>query len=266
LVSLTDTHCHLYLPQFYDDRKTVIQQAIDAGINRILVPGIDIKTSEQAINLCAIYPKVLYAAIGIHPNSKNDFNEKAIEQLKVLAKSEHVVAIGEIGLDYYRLVNSIDLQKFIFESQLELASELGLPVCIHNRDASKDVIEIVEERQALFQKRTHQSMLTGVFHSFNGSLGIANKILRLGFYLGITGPITYPSNHKLRNVIKKISIEKILVETDAPYLTPQPFRGQRNLPFYVKYVAQQISEIYPMDIESVKIITSKNAGDLFNWQ
>lgn len=266
MISLTDTHCHLYLPHFDNDRETVIKQAIDCGISKILVPGIDIKTSEQALNLCAIYPNVLYAAIGIHPNSKNDFNEKSIGRLKSLAKTDHVVAIGEIGLDYYRLENSIEQQKSMFQSQLDLAAELDLPVCIHNRDASEDVILIIEKWIDFFRERNHQSIPTGVFHSFNGKLVIANKIICLGFYLGITGPITYSSNRELCNVIKKLSIEKILIETDAPYLTPHPFCGQRNLPIYVKYVAQRLSELYQIEMESIEKITSKNANDLFNWQ
>ena len=266
MISLTDTHCHIYLPQFNNDRETVIKQAIDSGIRRILVPGIDIKTSEQALNLCAVYPNVLYAAIGIHPNSKNDFNEKSIEQLKSLAKSDHVVAIGEIGLDYYRMGNSIEQQKRMFQSQLDLAAELALPVCIHNRNSSEDIIEIVEKWLNLIRERNHQSISTGVFHSFNGTLETAKKIISLGFYLGITGPITYPSNREFRSVIKMLPLDNLLIETDAPYLTPHPFRGQRNLPIYVKYMAQKLSETYQIEIESIENITSKNANDLFKWK
>ncbi len=256
----------MYLPQFDDDRDTVVKQAIDAGVNKILIPGIDVRTSEQAIKLCAYYPNTLYAAIGIHPNSKNDFNKEAIAQLNILAKSEYVVAIGEIGLDYYRLVNPIDQQKAMFQSQLELASELGLPVCIHNRDAFEDIVDIVDKCQIFLQERNHQPIPYGVFHSFNGTLEIAKRIISIGFFLGITGPVTYPSNHEFRDVIKMLSLDNLLIETDAPYLPPQPFRGKRNIPFYVKYVAQQISEIYKIDIETVKNITSKNANKLFNWQ
>jgi TatD DNase family protein len=263
---LTDTHCHLYLPQFDADRKTVIEQAIDVGITRILIPGIDIKTSEQALNLCAVYPNVIYAAVGIHPNSKNDFTDKSIVQLETLAKSDHVVAIGEIGLDYYRLGNSIEQQKLIFQSQLELASKLDLPVCIHNRDASKDIIEITEKWRCHLMEKNQLFNYPGVFHSFSGSLELAKKILNFGFYIGLTGPITYPRNHELRETINSIPLNKILIETDSPYLPPQPFRGKRNLPVYVKYVAQQISEIQKMDIGSIISATTKNASDLFNWK
>jgi len=266
LISLTDTHCHLYLPQFDNDRDDVIKKAIDAGISKILVPGIDIKTSEQAINLCAIYPTVLYAAIGIHPNSKNNFNEKSIEQLKSLAKSDHVVAIGEIGLDYYQLENTPDYQKAIFQSQLDVSSELNLPVCIHNRNASEDVIEIVKKWQVSHREENNQNFPTGVFHSFAGSFEVANEIINLGFYLGITGPITYSKNHEFRSIIKMIPFDRILIETDSPYLTPHPFRGQRNQPVYVKYIAQALSDIYQMDLESIEIFTSKNANDIFHWE
>jgi len=263
--SLTDTHCHLYLPHFDNDRETIIKQAIDYGINKILVPGIDIATSEQALNLCAIYPNVVYAAIGIHPNSKNDYVEKSIEQLKTLAKSEHVVAIGEIGLDYYRLINSIEQQKRMMQFQLDIATELNLPVCIHNREASEDVIQIVEKWKDCFRGKNLPSNPTGVFHSFNGNLETANRIINLGFYLGITGSITFSSNRELGNVIKKISKEKILIETDAPYLTPHPFRGQRNIPVYVKYVAQKLSDLYQSELQLIENITSENADDLFKW-
>jgi TatD DNase family protein len=266
LYPLTDTHCHLYLPQFDDDRETVINQAIDAGITRILIPGIDIRTSEQALNLCAVYPNMIYAAVGIHPNSKNDFNEKSIVQLETLAKSDHVVAIGEIGLDYYRLGNSLEQQKLMFQSQLELASKLDLPVCIHNRDASNDIIEITEKWRGHFIEKNQQLNYPGVFHSFSGSLELAKKILNFDFYIGLTGSITYPRNHELRKTVNSIPLEKLLIETDSPYLPPHPFRGQRNLPVYVKYVAQQISEIKIMDIGSILSATTKNASDLFNWK
>jgi TatD DNase family protein len=266
LYPLTDTHCHLYLPQFDDDRKEVIEQAINSGITRILIPGIDIKTSEQALNLCAMFPNVLYAAVGIHPNSKNDFNEKSILQLETLAKSDHVVAIGEIGLDYYRLGNSLEQQKLMFQSQLELASKLDLPVCIHNRDASNDVLEITEKWRGHLIEKNQQLNYPGVFHSFSGSLELAKKTINFGFYLGLSGPITYPRNHELRKTVNSIPLEKLLIETDSPYLPPHPFRGQRNLPVYVKYVAQQISEIKIMDIGSILSATTKNASDLFNWK
>jgi TatD DNase family protein len=265
LISLTDTHCHLYLPQFDDDRDNVIKQAIDSGISRILVPGIDIRTSEQALNLCALYPTVLYAAVGIHPNSKNDFNEKSILQLETMAKSDHAVAIGEIGLDYYRLGNSIEYQKRMFRSQLEIASKLNLPVCIHNRDASKDIIEITENCGTHITEINAQFPSRGVFHSFSGSLELANKILNLGFYIGLTGPITYPGNIDLRKVVNTLPLDKLLIETDSPYLPPHPFRGQRNVPFYVKYIAQQLSEIKKMEISLIISATTKNASDLFRW-
>lgn len=266
MISLTDTHCHLYLPQFDLDRDDVIKKAIDSGITRILIPGIDIKTSEQALNLCAIYPKVLYAAIGIHPNSKMDFDEESIEKLKTLAKSDHVVAIGEIGLDYYRLGNPIANQKRMFQSQLEVSSEFNLPVCIHNRNASEDVIEIVEKWRVLNREKKKQTFPIGVFHSFTGSSDLANKILKLGFFLGVTGPITYPKNNDLRNVIKMLPLEKILIETDSPYLPPHPFRGQRNLPVFVKYIARELSNLFQLEMELIKYFTSKNANEIFHWE
>jgi TatD DNase family protein len=265
LISFTDTHCHLTLPQFDIDRFEVITKAIKLGLNKVLIPGIDLQSSEEAIKLCAIYPGKLFAAIGIHPNSKIDFSVESKNMLLALSKVNQVVAIGEIGLDYYRMSNPIDQQKDIFKMQLELASEINLPVCIHNRDATDDVIRITEEWLLIHKNDGNNLPIKGVFHSFNGNLDSAKQIISLGYFLGISGPITFPKNHEFEQVIQEAGIANLVVETDSPYLAPQPARGKRNLPEYVLYVIEKLSQIFQLPIEDVCRITNENAARLFQW-
>jgi TatD DNase family protein len=265
LISFTDTHCHLTLPQFDIDRFEVINRAIELGLNKLLIPAIDLKSSEDAIKLCAFYPEKLFAAIGIHPNSKIDFSVESKNELMALSKVNQVVAIGEIGLDYYRMVNPINKQKEIFKMQLELASELNLPVCIHNREATADIIRITEEWLDIRENDGTNIPIKGVFHSFNGNLESAKKIISLGFLLGISGPITFPRNHEFEQIIQEAGIANLVVETDAPYLAPQAVRGKRNLPEYVLYVIEKLSQVFQLPIEDVCRITNENAARLFRW-
>ena len=264
MIHFTDTHCHLTLPQFVPDRFEIIQGAINKGICKILIPGIDFQSSVEAIKLCALYPKVLYAAIGIHPNTTGDL-EQELKSIYSLSTQKPVVAIGEIGLDYYRQMNSKQVQMNILEQQLNFASERHLPVCIHNREASVDIIEILEN-WVNKQKNGLSGKVRGVFHSFSGNLQFAQKIIELGFMLGISGPITYPKNSNLAELIFKIGIENLVVETDAPYLAPQLYRGKRNLPEYVIQVIQKLSIIFELPMEKICQITNDNAARLFQWQ
>lgn len=259
-----DTHCHLTLPQFDIDRAKVIQRAIDNGINKILIPGIDVASSKQAIQLCAIYPDFLYAAVGIHPNTKIVDAIDNTQSILTVAKHPAVVAIGEIGLDYYRMGNSKSVQRYIFISHLEIAEVLNLPVCIHNRDAANDILDILERHLAKRNKKS-EIKINGVFHSFSGDFGTARRIIELGFLLGISGPITYPKNSGLADVVKKIGMDYLIIETDAPYLAPQKFRGKRNEPEFVLQVAEKISIILGLPIEKVSEISNKNAERLFHW-
>lgn len=260
-----DTHCHLTLPQFDIDRCEVIQRAIDIGIKKILIPGIDFASSQQAIQLCAIHPGFLNAAVGIHPNTNSDNLIDAIQLIATMADHPAVVAIGEIGLDYYRMSNPKSIQKQIFTDQLDIADNLNLPVCIHNRDAAHDILDILEKHLA---KRNHRvkRKINGVFHSFSGDLDTARRIIELGFLLGISGPITYPKNKGLVDVLKQIGIDHLVVETDAPYLAPQKVRGRRNQPEYVILVIEKLTEILGLPIDKVCDITNKNAERLFLWE
>ncbi len=260
-----DTHCHLTLPQFDIDRSMVIQRAIKIGIKKILIPGIDIVSSKQAIRLCETHPGFLYPSVGIHPNTNGDNFIEKIQSIAATAKHPAVVAIGEIGLDYYRMGNTKSIQQRVFKSQLEIADDRNLPVCIHNRDATNDILDILEKHLA---KRNHRvtRKINGVFHSFSGDLDTARRIIALGFLLGISGPITYPKNTGLADVVEQIGVDHLVVETDAPYLAPQKVRGQRNQPEYVLQVVEKLSMILDLPVKEVCQITNGNAERLFHWE
>jgi TatD DNase family protein len=266
---LVDTHCHLNFDLFDEDRDQTLARARQAGVERIVNPGVDLETSQSAVQLAARYPQV-YAAVGVHPNDIQDWDERLLDQLKELAGKPKVVAIGEIGLDYYRDESPHDLQKKVFWQQLELAAALDLPVIIHSRNASAenpqailDILDILEKWQA--QQVEHPSPL-GVLHSFSSDFEAARKAIKLNFLIGITGPVTFRNAPELRQLVKALPLETIVVETDAPFLTPHPYRGKRNEPGFVKLVADKIAEIHNLPFEEVANITKRNAGRLFNWR
>jgi TatD DNase family protein len=254
---------------FDEDRDQIVARARQAGVERIVNPGVDLETSWAAIRLAAQYPEV-FAAVGVHPNDIQDWDERQIDQLKELASNSKVVAVGEIGLDYYRDKTPHDLQKQVFRQQLDLAAALDLPVIIHSRNASAqdpqaihDILDILEKWQA--QQGQHPSPL-GVLHSFSSDFEAANKAIKLDFLIGITGPVTFRNAPELRQLVKELPLEKIVVETDAPFLTPHPYRGKRNEPGFVKLVAEKLAEIHNLPFEEVANITKRNAGRLFNWR
>jgi TatD DNase family protein len=261
-----DTHCHLNFPEFDLDRQLIIERAIKNGITRILIPGIDIDSSQTAIYYSQQYPMV-YAAVGIHPNSGESWTENSITELSRLAENQKVVAIGEIGLDYYRKFTAKNLQLEIFTKQLQLAKKLELPVIIHNREASKDILDLVQRwYQELIDDNMGLANNPGVMHSFSDDFNVAEQFIKLRFKIGITGPITFRNAELLREVVKKQELENILLETDAPYLTPHPFRGKRNEPANVKIIAEKIAEIKNRSITDVAQITSDGGNQLFNWR
>ena len=262
---LTDTHCHLDFNIFDLDRDDVIERAVDAGVARILIPGIDLASSRSAIQLAETH-ELIYAAVGIHPNEAERWDKETNKTLRRLAKSHKVVAIGEIGLDYYRERARHDRQKESFLRQLDLAAEFCLPVIIHNRDATSDMLPILcmwQEQLAL----TNNPLATrpGVLHSFSGDEFEAKTAMVHNFLIGVDGPITYQKADNLRRVIAMVPVEYILVETDSPFLTPHPFRCKRNEPGYVMYTVEKISELKNLPIEAVAGQTSANAGRIFQW-
>ena len=273
-MKLTDTHCHLDLEQFDADRDAVIQRAISAGLTRILIPSLTGTSSRAAVKLAESNP-MLYAAVGVHPNEAETWDGQTISSLKELAaQSLKVAAIGEIGLDYYWNKSPREEQISIFREQLNLAAELELPVVIHSREkedaeqgeCAEDLIKILEEWvSGLRSGNEALSQRPGVLHSFSGSAETAKRAINLGFYIGVTGPITYKNAEQKRQVIGNLPVERLLIETDAPYLAPEPHRGKRNEPAFVLHIADKIAEIKSHTPQEIAAATTENAARLFSW-
>ena len=259
---LADTHCHLTLPHFDSDRQQVLTRAKEEGVNRILVPGLDLASSRRAVELSQRYPEI-YAAVGIHPHNAKDWNHSTKQELRELAQSPKVVAIGEIGLDYYRDLSPREKQRSVFQDQLNLALEIELPVVIHNRNSIDDLMGCIGPWSA----RLPTSLISGsgVLHANSADLENTRKILEAGFFIGIAGPITYQKAEVLRRVTAELPLERLLLETDAPYLTPHPKRGKRNEPSYLQLIAQQCATLFEVSVNTISATTSQNATNLFSW-
>ena len=250
---LTDTHCHLDLEQFDPDRDEVLERARQAGVTRILVPATDLPSSRRAIALAEKHAEVR-AAVGVHPNSAGDFSAETVAKLRDLAQHPKVDAIGEIGIDLYWQTVSLENQQRAFRAQLDLAAELGRPVIIHDREAHAEVMAGLSAG----------SPAAGVvLHSFSGDAELAQEALAAGYYLGVDGPLTYKKNEALRAIFAAAPLERILIETDAPYLTPQPRRGNRNEPAFVRFVAETIAKVKDVELAEVARVTSANVKKLF---
>ena len=299
---LTDTHCHLDFNKFDEDRDAVIRRAWEAGLTRILIPALDYESALAALRLAASHPNI-FAAVGFHPTDLDKWDATSIENLRNLFLSAHVtlsdsegslplrpgilrsaqndmankiVAIGEIGLDYYWIKEPEKQvrQRDVLKQQLRLAQEVNKPVVIHMREegdawfgqASVDLLEILSEW--LGQLIAGSSPLAGrpgVLHSYNGNLETAQKAIQLGFYIGVTGPVTYKNAEEKRQIIRQLPLERLLIETDAPFLAPVPHRGKRNEPAFVAHIADKIAEIHMTTREQVAKITTANAARLFGW-
>ena len=270
---LVDTHCHLNFESFDLDRAAVLAKALQTGVERVLNPGIDVETSRAAVDLAEVYPAV-YAAVGVHPNDAGTWSETTLDELRQLASHPRVVAIGEIGLDYYWERTEHTIQHLIFEKQLELAAELGLPVVIHVRDqgpddhsAMSDALDILRDWQlSLVTRSPDLASRPGVLHSFSGDLKDALRAVSSGFCVGITGPVTFNKADVLRQVATELPVESLLIETDAPFLTPHPHRGERNEPAYVCFVAEKIAALRNLDLDRFSHITTESAERVFRWQ
>jgi len=303
---LTDTHCHLDFNKFDADRAEVIQRAVEARLTRILIPGLELESSVAAIKLAELHPN-LYAAVGYHPTDLDTWNEHSIKELKSLASlgnvtlsetkglayskrdsslpalrvaqndiTSKIVAIGEIGLDYYwvKEPDKRAQQREVLKQQLKLAQEVNKPVVIHMREendawcgqASIDLLEILGEwHNDLHAENRPLAEKPGVLHSFNGNLETAQRALDLHFYIGITGPVTYKNAEEKRQIVRQLPLERLLIETDSPFLTPVPQRGKRNEPAFVAYIADKIAEIHMTTREQIAEITTANAARLFGW-
>jgi TatD DNase family protein len=265
VVNLTDTHCHLNFNLFQNDLEETLARAWEAGVEHILIPGTDLETSIQAVKLSDAYPKCC-AAVGVHPNDALSWQEDTLDCLKEFANSSKVVAIGEIGLDFYRDHAPHDLQIEVFQKQLDLASELNLPVIIHSRQALPTVLEIINGWvQKLKENNSRLVEAPGVLHSFDGSIEDALRATADNFYIGVSGPVTFDNAKERQKIIAQLPVENLLLETDSPFLTPKPHRGQRNEPSYTKFIAEKIAQLKNINIIDILEITSKNAEKLFGW-
>ena len=252
-----DTHCHLDFDWFDDDRPEMIARMVSAGVTRAIVPAISPENWQTVLKLADEY-EPLFVAVGVHPNSSANWQDSWLKELRALAEHPKVVAIGEIGLDYYWDKAPKPIQQRAFMAQMELADELGLPAIIHNRESDDDMIVLLAEcRQA-------ESEALGVLHSFSGDWQMAKKALDLGFYLGFTGPITYKNGEMMRNVAGKMPADYMLLETDAPFLPPQPYRGKRNEPAYMPIIADRLSAVCNRTVAKIAEQTTQNSLDLFN--
>lgn len=258
--ALIDTHCHLNFPSFDDDRAAVLERAEAAGVSGIIVPAVDLRSCQQALQLAETHSG-LHAAIGIHPNSSAEYDRASIGALRDMASHRRIVAIGEIGLDYYRESGPKVAQQAALEKQLELAAELELPVIIHNREAAADLMAILENWAPTVPESLKQRL--GVLHSFSATYDIAERALELGFYIGFTGPITFKNADGLREIAKRVPLDRLLIETDSPFLAPQQRRGKRNEPAYLRYICEKLAALRGVDPAQMARVTTSNAVALF---
>jgi TatD DNase family protein len=271
---LTDTHCHLDSEAFDADRETVIERALHAGVARMLIPGLHLESSARAVQLAEAHP-VLFAAVGIHPSEAERWNTSSLNALRALARHPKVRAIGEIGLDYFWVHDPAlqARQRQVLQAQLSLAAELDMPVVIHCREQSdaedgpcaRDLLSLFEQWLHVEGGQVRTSLSPGVLHSFSGSLATALRAIELGFYIGVTGPVTYKNATSRRDTLSALPLDRLLIETDAPYLAPHPFRGKRNEPAYVTHIADKIADIQSRTPQEVAAVTGDNAVRLFSW-
>lgn len=267
LTTFVDTHTHLYEAQFDADRTAMIERAIDTGVSKMIIPNVDATTIKGMLDLVQQFPTNIFPMMGLHPcYVKLESYKAELEIVRQYLFNDHkeisnlqspitnsFIAVGEIGLDLYWDKSTLDIQKEAFELQCDWAIEKQLPVAIHSRDSTHILIELLKKRK---------NKPRGVFHCFTGSLEEANEILKLGFYVGIGGVVTYKNTH-LRDTLKHLPLDKIVLETDAPYLPPVPFRGKRNESAYTKLVAETLCSVYEKGLEEIAAVTTQNAKDLF---
>lgn len=251
---LIDTHAHINIEQFDEDREQVIERALDAGVTRIVNIGYNRETIPSSLKLAEEYD-FIYSTVGWYPQDAINMEEGDLEWLESLCSHPKVVAIGEIGLDYYWDTSPKELQQQIFREQIRLARRMNLPIVIHNREAHGDVVRILKEENA--------AEVGGIMHCFSGSWEIAKQCLDMNFYISFGGPITFKNAVRPKEVLAKVPLDRLLIETDCPYLTPHPYRGKRNEPAYVRYVAEAAAEIKGIEMEEIARMTTENAFQVF---
>ena len=249
-----DSHSNLDDERFDQDRDILIKSLKERQVDIAINIGADLQTSINSVELANKYDNI-YAVVGVHPHSASEVTEETLDIFREMSKNDKVVAIGEIGLDFYYDNSPRDVQRKWFKEQLKLAKELGLPVVIHSREASQETFDTIKEAQ--------DGSLRGVMHCYSGSVEMAKEYIKLGFYISIGGPVTFKNARVVGEVAEALPLDKLLIETDCPYLTPEPYRGKRNEPMYVRYVAEKIAEIRNISVEELAKATSTNAKKLF---
>lgn len=249
---LFDTHAHMNDPVFDEDRDALLQGLPKQGVGLVMNPGCSLENSRQAIAIAEKYPFV-YAAVGTHPDTADEVNEAVIEEYRRLCCHEKVKAIGEIGVDYYYETIPREVQLKAFRMQMELARETGLPVIIHERDAHDDGMRMIKEFPDV----------TGVFHCYSGSAEMARQLVKMGWYIGFTGVLTFKNARKAVETAQAIPLERIVLETDCPFMAPEPFRGKRNHPGYLYRMAQRLAELRNLSVEEIENITTENGKRLY---
>ena len=252
---LVDTHSHIDMPDF-DNLDLIIANAKNAGVKKIILPSVDVNSFEKVLEISEKYNEV-YAALGIHPTEAQNAKDEDFEKISELSSNTKVVAIGECGLDYYWDKTFINEQKSAFSKQIEIAKALKKPILVHDREAHKDTFDLLTENI--------NDEIPVIMHCFSGSLEFAKECVKKGFYIALGGVVTFKNAKKVHEIAKQIPLEHLLLETDAPYLTPVPFRGKRNEPAYVKFVAEKIAELRGISFEEVAEITTKNANEIFGF-
>lgn len=250
-----DSHAHLDDRRFDEDREQLIKSLYDNDVEIVLNPGADLQTSKKALSIAEKY-SFIYAAVGCHPHDTKFMNDDTMNIFKEMAKNDKVIAIGEIGLDYYYDNSDRDTQKKWFREQIRLAKELDLPYIVHDRDAHEDILRIMKEE--------HYDGARGILHCYSGSVELSKEFMKLGFYISLAGPVTFEKARVPKLVAKETPFDRLLIETDSPYLTPHPYRGKRNEPKYVRYVAEEIANIRNVSVDEVAEKTKENFKRLFN--
>jgi TatD DNase family protein len=250
---IIDTHAHLQMKDYNSDRDAVLKRAKEAGVDYIINASFDLPSSQQAVKLAEEHEN-LFASVGVHPHDAKTLDDRAFDALRDLAKHPKVVAIGEIGLDYYRDLSPRPLQRIVFERQMLLAQKVGLPIIIHNRDSHDDMLAILKK---------NLNGMSGVMHCFSGDQDFADQCLGMGLYISFAGPVTYPNALVLQKVAGNIPDDRFFIETDCPYLSPQFMRGKRNEPSYVKAIAKKMAEIRHTTFPEISRISSSNAMNFF---
>ena len=249
---MIDTHSHINFADYKENFDSFIENLKNNEIDNVIIPSVEPSTFDEIISLCEQY-NIIYGAIGVHPSEAKTYTDETEKEIYKLCKNEKIIAIGEIGLDYYWEQETKELQKEVFRKQLKIAEELQVPVLIHDREAHKDTFEILQEF----------NLKDVVFHCFSGNADFAKKCIKKGYYIAIGGVVTFKNAKDLKEVAKIVPLDKLLLETDAPYLAPVPYRGKLNTPAYLKYIAEEIANIREIDVEEVKKQTTINAQKIF---